>query len=68
MSKRVAMILLVLLSLLGAAGTALSLAMFVMAILYGELGRVIFYFMLCVFSVELSAYCVVQLIKRCRQK
>ena len=47
-------LLLILLLLLGIAGFLICAAMFVMAIRYGELGRVVFYGLLAVVSAELA--------------
>ena len=62
MSKKLAVILFALLALIGTAGAVVSAVMFVMAIRFGELGRVIVYFMLAVLSLELAIYSFVRLV------
>lgn len=68
MSKKLSLIFFTLCALAGTAGAVTSAAMFVMAIRFGELGRVIVYFILCVSAVELTVYSAIQLIKRRKQQ
>ena len=67
MNKRLFVILFALLALIGTAGAIVCTIMFVMAIRFGELGRVIFYFMLAFLSIEVAIYSLFRLVKSKQQ-
>ena len=68
MSKRLFLILFALLILVGTAGAIVSAVMFVMAIRFGELGRVIVYFTLTVLCLELVVYSLIRLVNLRKSK
>ena len=68
MSKRLFLILFALLILVGTAGAIVSAVMFVMAIRFGELGRVIVYFTLTVLCRELTIYSLIRLVNLRKSK
>lgn len=54
-------ILNILLSISGICGTVFAVIMFIMAIVFGELGRVIFYFIIAILFIELSVCAILRL-------
>lgn len=53
----------ILLAVVGICGTVFALIMFIMAIAFGELGRVIFYFIISILFIELSVWAILRLIR-----
>ena len=68
MNKRLSLILSALLALVGTAGAIVSAVMFVMAIRFVELGRVIVYFTLTVLCLELVVYSLIRLVNLRKSK
>ena len=61
-------VLLGLVALLGVVGVVLSLIMFISAIRFGEIGRVVLYFITLLVSGELSAICIVDMLGKKQDK
>ena len=56
-------ILNILLSISGICGTVFAVIMFIMTIVFGELGRVIFYFIIAILFIELLVWAILRLIR-----
>ena len=56
-------ILNILLTISGICGTVFAVIMFIMAIVFGELGRVIFYFIVAILFIELLVCAILRLIR-----